>query len=489
MGQVGVQRPILRSSFDAVDFSADSAYNAGITHIQPNPSMGAGPRHLVCIAGSSIGIYTKDGAMQRGASLADFFSSLHPLRDPLEPKAIYDQFSGRFLVMAIDRSDTLLGDSTNTSRILLAVSVTDNPIAGWWFVAIDSKLTVAGLEMAAEYPDLAVSAGNVFLCTDMFTLSYPRECGGLRLFIIEKGEIGGFYDGGPAVVGAYAPFSDTLVVDIPRDRLVKMHGAPQYAGEMFLVSYSPVRGSDEGDRLMVTSINVQPQHSVSFWARELAVGNHDVGLDLPDAPQLGTDLTLSTFGKFVYDAVWRSEVLYVTTTETPISGPDVTQATVHWFAIDTYNTPFLTLTGSGDVGGEDIAAGTFTCYPSLSVDHSNNLAIGFAASGSELYPGAYFTAGLANDSGRVYGGSGVLREGLEYYDRSLDPADPGAPSSWGLHTTTCVDPTDGSFWFYNTYAGRRGMAVADSAGARRRRLALRYRGRPRGIAQPAHRSQ
>ncbi len=228
MGQVGVQRPILRSSFDAVDFSADSAYNAGITHIQPNPSMGAGPRHLVCIAGSSIGIYTKDGAMQRGASLADFFSSLHPLRDPLEPKAIYDQFSGRFLVMAIDRSDTLLGDSTNTSRILLAVSVTDNPIAGWWFVAIDSKLTVAGLEMAAEYPDLAVSAGNVFLCTDMFTLSYPRECGGLRLFIIEKGEIGGFYDGGPAVVGAYAPFSDTLVVDIPRDRLVKMHGAPQY---------------------------------------------------------------------------------------------------------------------------------------------------------------------------------------------------------------------------------------------------------------------
>ena len=43
----------------------------------------------------------------------------------------------------------------------------------------------------------------------------------------------------------------------------------------------------------------------------------------------------------------------------------------------------------GNIGGEDIATGTYTYYPSISVNSNLMQLIGFAASAPSIYPGAY----------------------------------------------------------------------------------------------------
>ena len=71
---------------------------------------------------------------------------------------------------------------------------------------------------------------------------------------------------------------------------------------------------------------------------------------------------------------------------------------VNWWIID----PAAIATAASDpppvdqgkIGGEEIAAGTFTFFPTVAVDRVGNLAVGFAASGPGIYPGAYFTMRL-----------------------------------------------------------------------------------------------
>src|SRR5207247_1497522 len=93
---------------------------------------------------------------------------------------------------------------------------------------------------------------------------------------------------------------------------------------------------------------------------------------------------LDAGNNWIYSAVWRAGILYATTEIVPVNTPD--RAVVHWFRVNTTN---MTLMDQGDVTADSLGPGISTSYGSIAVNANGQFAIGFSASSSGLYAGAY----------------------------------------------------------------------------------------------------
>jgi hypothetical protein len=182
---------------------------------------------------------------------------------------------------------------------------------------------------------------------------------------------------------------------------------------------------------------------------------------MPDAPQSGTATLIETNDQRSLNAVWRDNSLWSTAQVVPPSGDDAGEATAHWWEVDTSTPASLSVSQQGNVGGEDIAAGTYTFFPSIAVDGNGNMGIGFAASSAGMYCGAYYTGRLASDSPGTVQSTEVLAAGLDYYVRTFG----SGRNRWGDYTGISVDPSDDeTFWVFNEYALTRGTVIDSEDG-------------------------
>jgi len=456
-------------SFEGINFMEDAANNGGSYHIPPDPIGAAGPNHVVSVVNTSIEWYDKTGVQQNSQSLSSFFSSLSPLTQTFDPKVIYDQYANRFLVVTLEVTDTTQGDPSNTSRIFVAVSSTSNPNDNWYFHAVNSKLSFQNPSTStvedhwADYPGFAVDDQAVFICNNMFTFgSIP---GGSRLWIINKG-IGsnGFYEGGTAAVSLHNAFGAVGQENLATTtQPAHMYGTPPGNTGTFLVAYNGLTQGGSMGQEAVQIIRVDnPISTPSFSHQFVLVDNiEDLGDPfgfpaLPDAPQSGTAETVEVNDRRTLNAVWRNNELWITSTINPNSGPDAGQTTAHWWKLNTTNLNSITLMDQGNVGGEDIAAGCYTFFPSLAVNANGDMGIGFAASAASIYPGAYYSGRLASDPAGTVQQSVTLRAGLDYYYRPFG----GTRNRWGDFSGMSVDPTDDvTFWAFNQYAITRGTII------------------------------
>jgi hypothetical protein len=101
--------------------------------IPPDTIGAAGPNHLVEFTNDVVGIFSKTGTRLREVTLEQFFSPLNPT-DIFDPRVLYDQYSGRFIAIALD------GFASPNSWIFLAVSETSDPTGRWFFWKIDADM-------------------------------------------------------------------------------------------------------------------------------------------------------------------------------------------------------------------------------------------------------------------------------------------------------------------------------------------------------------
>jgi hypothetical protein len=411
----------------------------------------------VAVVNSAIEWYTKSGTRQYQQSLEDFFSSLLPERWPFDPKVIYDQYTGRFFVVCLVKVDNGAGSTTNVSRILLAVSDNSDPNGTWYLSAIDSNLTIDSSDYWADFPGLAVDEEAAYVTANMFTFG-SRDYGASRLWIIRKGNgTGGFYDGGPLSFTLHDPSSQAGLADQSFSmQPAHVFGAGGVAPGVgtFLVSADWSQGTSE----LISLIRVDnPLGSPTFTNKFVNLGNiHNSSPTFPEAPQAGTTTKIDAGDRRALQAVWRDNSLWVAHTVNPPSGPDAGQATAHWCEINTtdLNTPILFQ--QGNIGGEDIAPGTHTFYPSIAVDAFGNVGIGFAASAPAIFPGAYYTGRKATDPAGTVQPSVTLASGIDYYVRFFD----GTSNRWGDYSGVSLDPVDDStFWVFIEYALTRGTVI------------------------------
>ena len=279
--------------------------------------------------------------------------------------------------------------------------------------------------------------------------------GGSRLWIVDKGA-GGFYAGGVSSVTVHDPYAGTSI-PAATTMPAQVFGAGGVGPGIgtFLVEHS---GLNNGLDEFVKVIRVDDPLGVPTFTQELInVGDIDfVAAALPDAPQSGSTFDIETNDRRALDAVWRNNQLYLTATINPNSGADVGQTTAHWFQLDTSlvtssgsGAGLVLLADQGDIGGEDIAPGTHTYFPSVAVNKKDEVMFGFSASAPTIFAGADAAGRRPASAPGTVRATETIQAGRGPYTRFFS----GQRNRWGDYSGISVDPTDQKkFWVFNEFA-------------------------------------
>ena len=438
--------------FASTNFNDNATHNSGFLFIPPDSHAAAGPLHVVGVANTTISFHRKDGTLDFRGSLADFFAPLSPLTFTFDPKVVFDQYNDRWLIVTLEQTDTGAGDPADTSRIFLGVSDDANPNGTWYVAEFNSRLMIGGNWVWADYPGFAVGEEAVYITANMFPFNSGST--GTRLWIVDKGEgSGGLYDGGAAGFSLHDPYAGAGISTTTQP--AHMYGAIPGITDTYLLSYS---GLTDGTNEYVQVVRVDdPLGTPVFTQSYSSLGNiENTNQALPDSDQLGTATDIEVNDRRALDAVWINDEIWTSfTIRGPAGSPNSGQATAYWVAVDATNPASLAIADQGLIGGEDIAAGTATFFPSVAVNGYGDVALGFSASDNSIYPGAYFTTREAGDAAGTTGASQTVAAGLDYYIRTFG----GPRNRWGDYSATVVDPVDGCFWMYNEYAMSRGTTL------------------------------
>jgi len=450
------------TEFLSTDFDDNGFYNGGFVFIPPDSHAAAGPSHLVNVVNTTIAFHQKDGTLDYRASLKSFFSSLSPLTFTFDPKVLYDQYEGRWVVITMEKTDTIDEFPTDTSRMFVAVSDDSDPNGTWYFSEFDTVVSAGGINRWADYPGFAVDEEAIYITANLFGFSSGGYgYGGSRVWILEKGvSTGGIYDvGGTLTVAELDPYeSFTGCCEVTTQPSHMFGTAPAGLG-VFLVSYSGI-GNSLGQSIQVVELD-DPLGAPVFTKTFVSVGDVDNrAASIPDMPQSGTIDLIESNDRRALDALWRDDALWLTTTINPNSGTDSGEATAMWVKIDTSNLASLSLADSGTIGGEDIATGTYTTFPSIAVNANEDVVVGFSASAPSIFAGAYFVDRQASDVAGFMGSAVVVKVGVDQYFRAFG----GSRNRWGDYSATALDPVNGCFWVYNEWADTRGTVISNEDG-------------------------
>ncbi len=418
--------PVLTASFEGISYNGSGSF-------PPDPTVAAGPSHILITVNRNIEWFTKQGVKQSSKTLNSFFTPFTPLLyNGFDPRCLYDQFNGRFIVMCLGlagRSDTIA--SNDSSLIYVAVSDDADPNGTWYFSSINSKFSSAGKKYWADFPSLGISHEALYITANLFTFS-TGTFGGSRFWIINKDP---FYNNGTAV------FS------------VLSFGYPRFATHLFGISSDGISqfiiDNPSGSGYLYVETVQNPLTTPVVVSHLIFFDGFSSSGDLI-APQPDTSIGLETDCVANYtSAVWRDNFLWLTFSVKPFGGSNSDQATVYWLKV---NTNTWTVMDQGLVDGEDIAVSTHTYYPGIGVDKFGNMGLEFSASGPTVYAGIYYTGRLSNDPAGTVRPAGVLRQGEDLYIRVYNNR-----NRWGDYSGMALDPVDETtFWIYNEYAKIRG---------------------------------
>jgi hypothetical protein len=429
----------------------DNLLENGVYRVPPTPSGAAGMSRLVAVVSSVIEVREKNGNLVYRDGIQDFFSAFPAASDFgakfFDPKVIYDEHQGRFVIVVLQQRF-----APEVSRIWLAVSKdeTPNTVNDWYSFYIDSLETVDGNKVWADFPGLEVDEEAVYITTNMYRFSDIGYVG-VRLWWFSKGMNDGFYSGkgfNPLVINPFAT-SGVASTTMP----AQLHGSSGADGTIGNFFTTVIPYTDGRIFLQVYTLFNPLGPSPTRTIQSVDLGVIDLGSSaLPLAPQLGTSEKITAVDARVLDAVWRDNKLWVVFTVNPQYGIDQGQATVHWVRLSTTG-GYVIIEAQGNLGGEDISSGTFTYFPSVSVNSRGVAAYGYSASSSTTYAGAYVSTSLSDQS---Y----VVKSGLAPYVRKYG----GGMNEWGVYSGISVDPTDDSFWVFNQYADTVGSSDAGGNG-------------------------
>lgn len=443
------------SAFPTTDFDTNG-FNTGFLFVPPDPMAAAGPTRIVATTNVTIRFHDKNGSLLLDTSLRNFFAGLGPQTFTFDPKVIYDQEDGRFVVVTLERTDTALGQPANSSRILIAVSDDDDPAGLWYQAAINSMTMIGGTNHWADYPGLAVDEEAVYITNNMFTFGAAPTYGGARLWVLDKGlTTGGLYAGGALTFGVYDPYA---AGGWPLTTQPAHVFTPSPAGVgTLLVAYG---GLTDGTNEYLQTIELDsPLTAPTFTNLQYPfLGDiEDTTLAMQDAPQPISGWHIETNDRRALDAVWRADALWMTTQIVPWTfDPEAGQATAFWAELDTSNLALLMALDQGRISGEDIdpapTTEVYTYYPAIAVNAFGHAAIGFAASSINVFAGAYFVTHRPSDPPGTVSGSNLLAPGMDFYERTFG----AGRNRLGDYTGMEVDPADQCFWVFNEFASVRG---------------------------------
>jgi len=392
----------------------------------PDCHLAAGPAHLLLAVNSSVAIYDKSGSRKLAKTLDSWFGNVITAAKIFDPKTLYDQHAGRWVLVAM-----ALGTTTNQSWFLLSVSKTSDPLGGWFNYKLDAtKDGTTATTNWADYPGLGVDAQAIYLTANMFKFGGNYQYAKLR------------------VVPKAAPYAGTGIAFTDFVKLKNLDGSPVFTiqpchtygapqVQYFVNSKFPTPSSPTQSGLTLWSLT-DPLGAPALAKRNVPT----IGYALPpDAPQKGGGEALDTGDVRVLNAVFRGGSVWAAFTTAHDWGSG-NAAALAWFQIEA---TAGTLIQQGIYG----AVGRSYFYPALMPDGNGNLTVVFARSGAAEFASLRYTGRLASEPlGRLQQ-SAELKAGVANYQKP----DSLNRNRWGDYFGAASDPAAPlRTWVYGEYA-------------------------------------
>lgn len=384
------------------------------TIIPPDTHGASGPNHLMVTLNSQVRIQTRTGATISTVSLDNFFG-----QDAFDPKVCYDPYGNRWIFVACANAR-----SANSS-VMVAVSRSSDPTAGWSIYTIDVDATNKDW---FDYPSVGFNKDWIVIQGNMFAIGGGFKSS--RIYALTKSE---FYAGGFATwrfwtrTGIGGTQSPALTYNTTLNTMYLLQNwNGNSSGNGFLRLYT-ITGS-VGSEVFTEGPFISTPNP---WS-EGGVGG----------PQLGDSRRIDNGDSRMMNVVYRNGALWcVQTVFLPAGAP--TRSSVQWWQ----------LTTAGAIlqrGRIDDAGGTFFhAYPSIAVNSTNDALIGYSRFSANQFASANYSFRFGSDAVNTVQPSHTFKSGEASYFKDFGTG----RNRWGDYSATTVDPVnDQDFWTIQEYA-------------------------------------
>ena len=477
--------PQLKKSWDAID-AGDCCENTGFAAtVPPDPDIAVGKHHVIAVVNTSFEVYDKRGNSLTGpiqfstffdptqggtdpdaegeptpgcTAYADFFGDGNQFGAVFDPDVVYDEEHDRFVI----------GIDGNATDYCVAATVTGDPTGEWNRYGFETDVNGAFF----DFPHIGVGLDAIYMGSNNFLPAPPFFEG--RVYAMDKAAM---YVGDPLTV---------VTRDVkPDDGLpnLRLDGTPQPAQ---LHGYKQRTYPKHGPHYIMTEYFDGKVHSVYAWMDPFGQDDFDLvgDVDLAAAsgvpcesfscfpvswPQADSDQILQGNDYRGQETKYRNGQLWTAQTISCNPG-DGTVNCIRWAEINPKRvvpgeldlTTFVLTARTRGVGQAGVFAsdGDHRTFPSLAVNHCDDMAIGYTVGGASIYPSIYVTGRKDDDKrGRVRR-EVLLKEGDVPYTSFQDnqPEDPDTtpgvrdPQRWGDYTGMTIDPDGKTFWYLGEYS-------------------------------------
>jgi hypothetical protein len=423
-------------SFDGLDYQG---WGAGFP---PDTNGDVGPNHYIETVNTSVGIFSKTGTRLAAFTFNSLFSQAATgtpcdNSNQGDPVVLYDPIGDRWVITDFAWTNFATGPFYQC----FAVSKTGDPVTGgWYFYAYQ---TAAGAVLS-DYPKLGVWPDGIYMSANNFASSGSGSFQNVQVWAfdrvaMEAGQPAGSITAAlPRTVGGVTVFSllpsnARTVTGLPPS------GTPNY--------FASIYGSYN---IRVWQFHVDwanPSSSTFTGPTNASSGTFNVGP--PSVPEkTGNDLDTLSYRLMMqnqYTNIGGRESLWLTHTVGNGGAPNVAQ--VRWYELPvTGGTVALTPRQQATWGPD--SKNRF--MPSLAVDETGNMAIGYSVSDSTTSPAVRYAGRLASDPLSTLGqGETTLVQGTGYQCCSF--SDGTVNTRWGDYSAMTIDPDGCTFWYIGEY--------------------------------------
>jgi PKD repeat protein len=390
--------------------------------IPPDVNGAVGPYHMMITLNTQIRIMERDGTPISTVSTGSFWHPLPGSGGVFDPKIYYDPYENRWILAMPSFVNP------NISRLMVAVSETNDPTGNWFMYTFDGNPTD---DLWFDYPNYGfnkkwlVVSGNMVDAQPVYAALY--------IFNIKQ-----LYEFNPGVeftrYEVYDGFSliPSATFDKDEEDIYIVDNTNGNLDGKGYIHLRKVTGQLNNPQLMEIGYIEVPDP----WEDWSYFNNGDF------APQLGSDQKFNTVdARFQYmifrnNKLWCTQHIYL-----PADNP--TRSSVQWWQL----TPTGEILQRGRV--DDATGYNFCAFTSIAVNAMEDVMIGYASFSPGQYAGGSYVFRYADDPLNTMRQPHQYIDGLAPYYKTFG----GLRNRWGDYTSTVVDPVnDLDFWTLQQYA-------------------------------------
>jgi hypothetical protein len=444
--QTGQQDPALQTQSPSISAPTAGASFVGLDHTNwgagwpPDPNGDVGPNYYVQTVNTSVGIFDKSGNRVAAFSFNTLFSQAATgtpcdNSNQGDPVALYDPFGDRYIVTDFAWSSF----STGPFYQCMAVSKTGDPVnGGWYFYAWQTE---SGATLP-DYPKLGVWPDGIYMSANVFASTGSEAFQNTQAWAFDRQAMEA---GDPTAKGVTFVLprlvGGTTVFSLLPANARAVTGAPPAGSPNYFTS---IWGAYAIRTWKFHVDWTTPTNSTFTGPTNTSIATFNVGpstVPERDGNPLDT-LSYRLMMQNQYTNIGGRESLWLT--HTVGNGGSVAQ--VRWYE--------LPVTGGtiGSVRQQSTWApdALNRFMPSLAVDKSGDMAIGYSVTDAASYPAIRYSGRLAGDAlSSLTQGETTLVQGQGFQCCMF--SDGSTNTRWGDYSAMTIDPDGCTFWYTGEY--------------------------------------